>query len=151
TFAPDGAANATTIDVADGTTYQTIDGFGASLTDSSAWLIWNRMNATQRQTLINNLFTTNGSGIGLSILRQPMGASDFALSAYNYDNTCCDLNDFSIAYENAYIIPVVKQIRTANPNVLIMGTPWSAPGWMKTSLTMNGGWLEWAYYKTHAQ
>src|SRR5688572_30397962 len=55
TFGPD-TGTAQAIDVNEGTTYQTIDGFGTSLTDSSAWLIWNRMSAAQRTTLLNNLF-----------------------------------------------------------------------------------------------
>ena len=150
-FAADRASHPVTIDVNESLRYQTMDGFGSSLTDSSAWLIANRMSATQRETLLRNLFTTGGSGIGLSILRQPLGASDFALSNYNYDNTCCDLSDFSVDYEMAYIVPVLKQIQSLSPQVLIMGTPWSAPGWMKTSGSMNGGSLQYAYYKTHAQ
>jgi glucosylceramidase len=148
-FAPE-SGSGTTIDVNDGATYQTMDGFGASLTDSSAWVI-SQMGATERATLLNNLFSTNGNGIGLSILRQPLGASDFARSDYNYDNTCCDLNDFSVSYEDAYIVPVLQQIRGINSNVLIMGTPWSAPGWMKTNGSMMGGWLQAAHYPTFAQ
>src|SRR5688572_30290503 len=81
-FAPE-SGSGTTIDVNEGVTYQTMDGFGASLTDSSAWVI-SQMGATERAAVLNNLFSTNGSGIGLSILRQPLGASDFARSDYNY-------------------------------------------------------------------
>jgi glucosylceramidase len=139
-----------TIDVNEATQYQTMDGFGASLTESSAIVI-NGMSATARATLLQNLFSRNGSGIGLSILRQPMGASDFATSNYSYDDTCCDLNDFNINRDMQAIVPILKQIRAINSGVLIMGVPWSAPGWMKTSLSMNGGWLEWAHYGTHAQ
>jgi glucosylceramidase len=150
-FGADGGSHPTTVDVDEAVRFQTIDGFGASLTDSSAWLIANRMTSSQRAVLLNNLFTTAGTGIGLSILRQPMGASDFALGNYNYDDTCCDLSDFSIQYEMPYVVPVLKQIRAINPNVLLMGSPWSAPGWMKTTGRMNGGSLQYAYYKTHAQ
>lgn len=144
-FGPDGAAQPTTIDVDEATRYQSMDGFGASLTDSSAWLLWNRMSASQRATLLNQLFSTT-SGIGLSVLRQPMGGSDFSLSHYNYDNTCCDLNDFSISYELAYIVPLLKQIRAVNPELLLMGVPWSPPGWMKTSGSMIGGSLLTQHY-----
>ncbi len=139
-FAADSGSNATTIDVNEATTYQTMDGFGASLTDSSAWLIWNRMSSSQRSTLLNALFSRT-SGIGLSVLRQPMGGSDFSLSNYNYDNTCCDTNDFSISYELGYIVPLLQQIRGINGELLIIGTPWSPPGWMKTSNSMIGGSL----------
>jgi glucosylceramidase len=139
-----------TIDVNEGTQYQSIDGFGASLTESSAVVI-NGMSASARDTLLRNLFSRSGSGIGLSILRNPMGASDFATGNYSYDDTCCDLNDFNINRDMQAIVPIMKQIRAINPNVLLMGVPWSAPGWMKTSGSMNGGWLHWHYYQTHAQ
>src|SRR5437667_8039822 len=75
TFAPDSGSNPVTIDVDAATTYQQIDGFGASLTDSSASLICGKLTTAQKDTLLNNLFNPN-TGIGLSFLRQPMGASD---------------------------------------------------------------------------
>jgi glucosylceramidase len=148
-FAPDSGTQAVTIDVDEAQRFQTMDGFGASLTDASAWLIWNRMSASQRATLLDRLFST-GSGIGLSVLRQPMGGSDFSLVHYNYDNTCCDLGDFSIGYETPYIVPLLRQIRTVNPDLLIMGSPWSPPGWMKTSGSMIGGSLLPQHYPTLA-
>jgi glucosylceramidase len=150
TFGPD-TGTAQVVDVNEGTLYQPIDGFGASLTESSAVVI-NGMSASSRQTLLNNLFSRNGSGIGLSILRQPMGASDFAASGnYSYDNTCCDVNDFNLSRDTQAIIPILKQIRTINPNIFIKGVPWSAPGWMKTTGSMNGGKLQTQYYGAFAQ
>jgi len=150
TFGPD-TGTAQVIDVNEGTQYQPIDGFGASLTESSAVVI-NGMSASARQTLLNNLFSRSGSGIGLSILRQPMGASDFAASGnYAYDSTCCDLNDFNLSRDTQAVIPILKQIRGINPNLYIMGVPWSPPGWMKTSGSMNGGKLQTQYYGQFAQ
>jgi len=74
-----------TIAVNDAVKYQQIDGFGASLTDSSAWLLWNKLTETQRKEALQMLFSPS-KGIGLSVLRQPMGASDFALTDYTYDD-----------------------------------------------------------------
>src|ERR1700687_4894646 len=76
---------ALTIEVNDSVRYQQIDGFGASLTDSSAWLISQKLSETQRAQLLAMLFDRK-KGIGLVILRQPMGASDFALQSYTYDD-----------------------------------------------------------------
>jgi glucosylceramidase len=148
-FGPDGGGQPITIDVDEATRFQTMDGFGASLTDASAWLIWNRMTPSQRSALLDKLFSPT-AGIGLSVLRQPMGGSDFSLEHYNYDNTCCNLNDFSIDYEMAYIVPLLRQIRGINPDLLIMGSPWSPPGWMKTSGSMIGGSLLPTHYPTLA-
>jgi glucosylceramidase len=129
-----------TIEVDPSTVYQAIDGFGSSLTDASAWLIANRMSEAQRETLLRRLFDAQ-VGIGLGILRQPIGASDFALGNYSYDDTAPDLSDFSIEHDRAYIVPLLKRIRALNPELLLIGTPWSPPGWMKTSGSMIGGRL----------
>ncbi len=77
-------------------------------------------------------------GIGLSILRQPIGASDFALQSYTYDDlpqgqADPDMKLFSIDHDRAYIIPIFRQSLARNPNLKIIGSPWSPPGWMKTS------------------
>jgi glucosylceramidase len=143
TFAPDSGSNPLTITVNPATTYQQVDGWGASLTDSSSWLIYN---SSARNSIMNDLFNTS-SGIGLSFLRQPMGASDFSRSGnYNFDNTCCDLNDFSISHDTAYITPLLTQARSLNSSVKVIITPWSPPGWMKTSGSMIGGSLNSGTY-----
>src|SRR5512143_1898051 len=89
-FAPDTPSRRyLTIDVDDSITYQQVQGFGGSLTDSSASLI-DALDPAARDALMSSLFDP-ATGIGLSLLRQPIGASDFALSHYTYDDTCCDL------------------------------------------------------------
>ena len=138
-----------TITVNDAVKYQQIDGFGASLTDSSAWLLWNKLTEAQRKEAMQMLFSP-AKGIGLSVLRQPMGASDFALSDYSYDDlppgqptTQGDpqLQHFSIDHDRAYILPVLREALALNPNLKIIASPWSPPGWMKTSGSMIYGAL----------
>ena len=143
TFAPDSGSNPLTVTVNPSVTYQQMDGWGASFTDSSAYLVFN---SSARNAIMNDLFNTS-SGIGLSFLRQPMGASDFSRSGnYNFDNTCCDLSDFSISHDTAYIIPLLQQARSLNSSVKVIITPWSPPGWMKTSGSMIGGGLNSGTY-----
>jgi glucosylceramidase len=144
-----------TITVNDHVKYQRIDGFGASLTDSSAWLLWNKLTAPQRDATFHMLFSSD-TGIGLSVLRQPMGASDFAISAYSYDDmpagqSDSDLQHFSIDHDRAYIIPLLRQALALNPHLKIIGTPWSPPGWMKTSDSMIRGSLLPAAYPALAK
>jgi glucosylceramidase len=134
-----------TIVVSDAVKYQQIDGFGASLTDSSAWLISQKLNKTQRAQLLEMLFDRK-KGIGLSMLRQPMGASDFALKDYTYDDmpsgqTDSDMKHFSIDYDREQIIPILREILALNGSLKIIGSPWSPPGWMKTSDSMIKGTL----------
>ncbi len=91
-------------------------------------------------------------GIGLAFIRNPMGASDLARFNYSYDDTCCDLNDFSIAHDLADVVPLTKQARQLNPAVKVMGSPWSAPAWMKDNNDfVHRGWLKAEYYPMYAQ
>lgn len=115
---------------------QEIEGFGAALTGSSAYLIGN-LGAGQRAALLNELFDAE-DGIGISYLRMTIGASDFSLSDYTYNDmpageTDFDLTKFSIAPDQEDVVPVLKQIVAVAPDIRIMGTPWSAPAWMKTN------------------
>ena len=86
-----------------------MDGFGAAMTDSSAWLITRSHDrrAARRPAPPALL----ASGINLSYLRIPTGASDFSLSHYTYDDTCCDLSDFSVAPDEAHRIPILLQAK----------------------------------------
>ncbi len=154
-FQPGNGSGGFTITVDPSTTYQTIDGFGASLTDSSAWLIENELNSTQRDKLMNLLFDP-ANGVGLSYLRQPMGAPDFTASGhYSYNDlppgqTDASQSQFSIAHDQQYIIPQLLQAQAINPSLSIMASPWSAPGWMKTSGSLIGGSLQTQYHASYA-
>lgn len=140
-------ASAPTIAVDDTQQMQQMDGFGAAVTDSSAWLIYNHMSATQRTALMTNLFGTSASNptsIGLSFVRIPMGASDFSVTgAYSYDDLPAGQTDptlakFSIAHDTSYILPVLQQAYQLNPSIRFMANPWSPPAWMKTNGSMIG-------------
>jgi len=139
------AASITTIAVDEATTYQEIVGFGAAITDASAWLIQNKLTPSQRETLLQELFGRN-PGIGLSFTRLTMGASDFSLRQYSYDDLPAGQTDptlahFSIDANRADLLPVVQRALAINPQLKIMASPWSAPGWMKTSGSLIQGTL----------
>ncbi len=150
-FAPGSSSQSQVITISPSTTYQTMTGFGASFTDSSAWLV---DNSPLRNQIMTKLFDPN-QGIGLDFLRQPIGASDFSQSLFSYDDmpsgqTDPTLANFSIAHDQAYILPVLKQALSINPNITVMATPWSPPGWMKTSGSMIGGTLASDDYQVFA-
>ncbi len=148
TFATGSGSASQTITINPATTYQSMTGFGASFTDSSAWLVYN---SPLRNTIMTKLFDPT-QGIGLDFLRQPIGASDFARSVYSYDDGASDptLSRFSISHDNAYILPILQQAKQLNSGVTIMATPWSPPGWMKTSGNMIGGSLNTANFQVYA-
>lgn len=133
--------------------YQKMDGVGAALTDASAWLLQKKLSAEGRAALLRDLFSPEGAG--LDGLRLPMGASDFALSHYSYDNrpagqTDPDLTHFSIEHDRASILPVAREALAVNPELRFMASPWSAPGWMKTSGSLYNGKLNPAYFPNYA-
>ena len=149
------ASSSVTITVNDAQKYQTIDGFGASLTDSSAWLLYTKLTPEQRSQTMHDLFDEK-SGIGLNFLRQPMGASDLALNDYSYDDMPAgksdpELKHFSIEHDKAYILPSLREALAINPQIKVMATPWSSPGWMKTSDALIGGTLKESAYPALAQ
>jgi|GEM_PF-549811 len=148
TFAP-GAGSGLAINVDDTIRYQTLEGVGASFTDSAAWLVWEKLTPAQRNQLMQDLFSPEG--IHLSFLRQPMGATDLALSNYTYDDlppgdTDPNMTQFSIAHDQAYIIPTIKAALAVNPQIKVLALPWSPPAWMKTSGSTNGGTLNTEYF-----
>jgi glucosylceramidase len=145
-FQPGTGTGGTPISVIPTTTYQTISGFGAAMTDSSAWLLQNKLTATQRDKLMRQVFSPQ-SGIGINYLRVPLGASDFtATNFYTYDDNPPGGTDefqqqFTVAHDQAYIIPRLQQANQLNPDLKLMASPWSAPAWMKTNNSLQGGSL----------
>src|ERR1700747_3066004 len=145
-----GSGTAPTVFVDETETYQYIEGFGASFTDSAAYLLNEKVPPSQLSSVMTSLFD-HANGIGVSFVRNPMGASDLARFDYSYDDlpagqTDPNLLNFSIAHDLVDIVPLVKQAKQINPQLKIMATPWSPPGWMKTSGSMIGGFLLSADY-----
>ncbi len=136
-------------------TFQTIDGFGYALTGGSA-LHMIRMDATSRAALIKELFASEGDGIGVSYLRVSIGASDLNERVFSYDDlppgeTDAEMAKFSLAPDRVDVIPVLKEILAVNPAIKILGSPWSAPPWMKTNNKVKGGKLKPECYPAYAK
>jgi glucosylceramidase len=143
-----------TIEVDSAQQFQEIDGFGFCLTDGSAQLI-NAMASTDKIKLLKELFSTEGNSIGISYIRVSIGASDLSSKVYSYDDlpagqTDPDLSKFSIDENKIDLIPILKLILQINPQIKILGSPWSAPVWMKDNKSSVGGSLEKQYYDAYA-
>jgi len=143
------------INVEDAKHFQTMDGFGFALTGGSAQLLM-RMGAAQRTALLKELFTVGGEGIGVSYLRLSIGASDMNEGVYSYDDlpageTDVEMAKFDLGRDRADVIPVMKEILALRPGIKILGSPWSAPAWMKTNGDVRGGELKPEYYAAYAK
>ena len=148
-------SNLPAILVDDARSYQSMDGFGFSLTGGSAQLLM-KMGAPERKEFLQQLVGTGPNDIGVSYLRISIGSSDMNDHAFTYDDLAAGETDpnlakFDLGPDSTTVVPVLKEILTINPKIKILGSPWSAPAWMKTSDALKGGSLRREYYKTYAQ
>jgi glucosylceramidase len=136
-------------------TYQQMDGFGFTLTGGSAQLL-HLMSTDKRAALLEELFGTKENGIGISYLRISIGASDLSDRVFSYcdlpeGQTDVELETFSIEPERKDLVPILKAILKINPEIKIMGSPWSPPVWMKTNGKSIGGSLKPVFYGAYAR
>ena len=144
-----------TVEVDSTITYQTIDGFGYTLTGGSAYLI-NRLTAAEKTSLLQELFGNSVNSNAISYLRISIGASDLNAEVFSYDDmpagqTDVSLANFNLSKDTVDVIPLLKEILLINPNIKIMGSPWSPPVWMKDNGSSVGGSLQPQYYSVYAQ
>ena len=150
------AGGGNTVVVDENQVYQRIEGFGAAFTDSAAYLLNEVAAPAEREKALNSLFTRDGNGIGLSFMRNPIGASDMARTIYSFDDmpsgdTDPQLKNFSIAHDQLDILPIIHRAKQLNPQLQIVASPWSPPGWMKTTKSLIGGSLLPDAYDAFAQ
>lgn len=143
------------IDVDDKKRYQQMDGFGFALTGGSAQLLM-RMDAAQRHSLLRELFGSGEDDVAISYLRISIGSSDMNDHAFTYDDVPAGQSDpslakFDLGPDAVTVVPVLKEIIAINPSIKILGSPWSAPAWMKTNGDLKGGELKPEDYAVYAQ
>jgi glucosylceramidase len=124
------------IHVDDTRRYQALTGYGAAMTDTSAWLLYEELSPAVRDRVMSGLFSADG--VRINFVRVPMGGSDFTVGeqGYSYDDlparrTDPTLADFTIGHDMPYIIPALRQMLLVDPNVELLANPWSPPPWMK--------------------
>jgi glucosylceramidase len=138
-----------TIEIKDEEKYQKIDGFGASLSESSCWLLKFMLTSSKRKEILDMLF--GSIGIHLSMIRLSIGSSQFSWDNWTYDDAELDdwnLTSFSVWRENAYIRPILEQaLKISNGRLKIFSAPYTPPAWMKTK---KGSSLRADCYNTYA-
>lgn len=133
------------IDVDPGTRYQPVQGFGASITESAAQLLDTH---PERDELMRELF--DPGGIGLSALRQPIGASDFVTGPhFTYADDRADASSLDLSRDER-TLRLLRQARELAPELWIMASPWTAPSWMKTNNALIGGQLRTDAHQDYA-
>jgi len=149
-----GEIGSVTIKVDPARKYQTIDGYGWALTGGSAQHIVH-MSAPARAALLKDIFSTEGNHIGGSYVRISIGASDLNDHVFSYDDLPQEQTDTALAHfdlgsDKQDVIPVLKEALAIYPSLKILGSPWSAPAWMKDNHDTRGGSLKKEYYGVYA-
>ena len=141
----------TTVVVDSTTSHQSVDGFGFCLTQGSAEVI-NGLEPETKANLLNDLF--GAEGLGISMLRISLGASDLSNSVYTYNESPDDVDMINFSLEGPdldHLIPLIHEILAINPSIKLMASPWTAPIWMKTNNDWIGGSLNPQYYAAYSQ
>jgi len=132
------------------TKYQDILGFGGAFTDAACYT-FNQLSGPAREQLFHEMF--HSSEMGLNVHRTCIGASDYSTKLYSFDDGDADpqLTRFSIDHDREYILPILRQARQVNPDLFLLSSPWSPPGWMKLNNSMLGGCMRNSYLGAYAQ
>lgn len=119
------------------TEFQTIEGIGGAFNEIGGEALLS-LNKEKQQEVLKNLFSMNNAGF--TFCRTAIGASDFGIGAYSYSEVEEDykMKHFSIKRDEKFVLPYIKGALKVNPNLLIFGSPWSPPAWMKNNNSMTG-------------
>jgi len=142
------------IDIDPSKTFQSVDGFGYTLTGGSAKMI-NKLQPSVKKDLLEELFGNSDKSIKISYLRLSIGASDLDEHPFSYNDlptgeTDTLLQKFSLSEDLKDLIPLLKEIIQINPKLKFLGSPWSPPTWMKDNNNSKGGSLLPKYYDVYA-
>jgi glucosylceramidase len=110
---------------------QTIEGFGAAFSERG-WDALRKLELTQQKQILELLFDKR-AGANFSLCRTPIGANDFSLKWYSYDETAGDfaLKKFSIKNDLQTLVPFIKSAQAIRGDLKVWASPWSPPTWMK--------------------
>jgi len=135
--------------------FQSMEGFGAALTESCTMNLM-RLSNTDRKAVLERMFSKT-KGAGFDLMRIPMGASDFAdasRGSYTYNDTPRNLPDPKFRHFNMdrdeHAFEIVREAKLINPDLKVIISPWSAPAWMKKPRQLHGGRLNPRHYQDFA-
>lgn len=119
---------------------QKITGFGAAVTDATV-TVFNKLSHGERNALLKQLMTS--AGVNFSLLRHTIASSDLSGDpAYTYDDnggkTDISLSSFNLGDRGNAMAVMLKAMKALNPGLIILGSSWSAPGWMKLNRALTG-------------
>jgi glucosylceramidase len=150
TWRAGGGAGENTVSLDPGKQFQDVLGFGAAFTDAACFT-FQRLASADRDQLFHELF--HPSEMGLNVCRTCIGSSDYSTEVFSYDEGEPDpeMKRFSIAHDQANVLPMLRLARKSNPELFLFSSPWSPPGWMKAGGSMLGGSMRQHYFGAYAR
>jgi len=153
---PKSSSTTPTISIRTDLKRQTIDGYGWALTGGSATVI-RSLSTDVRTKLLQELFNeTDRNSLRVSVLRISIGASDLDPNPFTYNEMAKgqsdpDMTKFNLGSDLTAVIPLLKEILFFAPNIKLIGSPWTAPLWMKESYTPYGAKLKDQWMPAYAK
>ncbi len=140
----------TRIEIREDVRRQTLLGFGAAMTDSACCVLANAKEALRRE-VYQRLFSREG--LGLNMARISVAASDYSRDCFSCDDVPEDveMKHFSVAHDEEYVFPVLRDLLSCRPDLYLLSSAWSPPGWMKTGGEMTGSWMREKYIEAYAE
>jgi glucosylceramidase len=142
--------SAGTIDLDPGCTVQEILGFGAAPTDAACYVL-HQLSSSKRQEFLREVFSP--AAMGLNTCRICIGSSDYATAPYSYNEGDPDpeMERFSIDRDRQYILPILQEVQRFCPDLFLLASLWSPPGWMKVGGSMLGGSIQRKHFPAYAK
>ena len=111
---------------------QNVVGFGGTFNELS-WDALQCLSPAERDKVMAALFSEEG--IHFALGRTPIGASDYAMGYYSYNDVKDDytMRNFSIDRDRYIIIPYIKEALKLRPDLKMWASPWTPPAWMKVN------------------
>jgi glucosylceramidase len=118
---------------------QTLDGFGGCFNEKG-WRALSYLAPEARRDVLRRLFDP-AEGLGLTVCRVPIGASDYALDRYTLNESAGDfeMKRFSIERDRAGLIPYIREAMSFQPKLRLWGSAWTPPTWMKDNRDFDSG------------
>ena len=117
---------------------QKIRGFGTCFSELGAQAL-NRLDPKEKEAFLDELF--GKEGCNFNYCRTPMGASDFSLDFYSYNEVDGDyeMKNFSIERDKKLLLPLILEGVARQKDMQMFASPWCPPLWFKTKKAYSNG------------
>lgn len=117
---------------------QKVRGFGTCFSELGAKALAS-LTKEERDRLLDELFLSDKCNF--NYCRTPIGASDFSLDFYSYNETDGDyeMKNFSIERDKKLLLPLIREGLKRQGDMQMFASPWCPPLWLKTHKTYNSG------------